>query len=228
MTNILRIEHLVRDKKYQMRTKLDERTVKRYAAAMKAGQEFPAVTVVDVGGLKLLVDGWHRVAALEALGETEVRAEVVEGTRRDARWLAAEANLKHGLPLKTIEIRSVFRAFINSRQHVKPNGRPLSYRDIGKQLGINHNTVRNWMKRDFPLIAARMGGFEDVDWNQTEDSYELELPLSLKKTLAAIETLLLEFQSTSDPETRGTIVYEVRRLLNTLQASGGYTEAHIF
>jgi hypothetical protein len=69
---------------------------------------------------------------------------------REAEWQAAAANMDHGVQLKPTERRGVFRAFIRARKHKNRAGQHLSYRDIGAKLGMNHNTLRNWMEKDFP------------------------------------------------------------------------------
>jgi hypothetical protein len=72
--------------------------------------------------------------------------------------MAASENMSHGLPLRKSELHHVFRAYVSSRQHLKKRG-IKSYREMAKDLpGVSHNTIRNWMQKDFPKIAARMGG----------------------------------------------------------------------
>lgn len=70
--------------------------------------------------------------------------------------VAAQANCKHGLPLKPKEMRNVFKVYVGSRQHREANGWINSYRRMESDLGnrVSYNTLRNWMKKDFPKIAA--------------------------------------------------------------------------
>jgi hypothetical protein len=66
---------------------------------MKAGTTTfpPVVLFVDPKGVHHLADGYHRCAAAEAAGLTEIAAEVRQGTRKDALLYAVGANASHGL-----------------------------------------------------------------------------------------------------------------------------------
>jgi hypothetical protein len=150
------IADLVCDEAMQVRVKLDEATIKGYAAKYRAGVDMAPIKVAVVEGVPLLVDDWHRLAALKSNGSTTAQAIVIEGvTRADAEWMAAQANVTHGLPLKPKEVRNVFRAYIRARKHLKGRGKTKSYRDIAEELGTgtSFNTVNRWMKKDFPDIA---------------------------------------------------------------------------
>lgn len=144
---------------WQVRTRLDAPTVRRYADIMARGQDFPAIKVARIGGNLFLVDGAHRMEAARQAGRIVIQAEIVDGlSEAEARWEAACANLSHGLPLKSKEHRAVFRAFVKAGKHRKDR-RYLSYRDMAIELGgiRAHTTLRNWMKQDFPKIAKAMG-----------------------------------------------------------------------
>jgi hypothetical protein len=145
---VLRLEQIVLDDRFQFRP-LDRGTVKKYASAYRADVTMPPVKVADLKGALILTDGWHRVAARESLGEQRVEAIVVPASsEKEVRWLAAQANLEHGLPLKPKQYREVFRAYIKARRHRNENGSFKSYRDIATELGgaRGHTTIRNWME----------------------------------------------------------------------------------
>jgi len=146
---------------FQIRRKMDPAFVARYENVIKSGGELPPVKVAKVGEIFILVDGFHRVAARERLGEKAIKAEVIETTRTEARWLAASANLQHGLPLKAAEFREVFRAYIKARRHIQGRGRLKTYREIGEEIGKPHTTIRNWMRKDYPEIFKRYAGDEN-------------------------------------------------------------------
>lgn len=159
------IEELLRDPRYQVRKKLDDATVGRYAKNYRAGTPMPPVKVAMVGGVPVVIDGWHRLAALDTLGILTVDVEVIEATPKEARWLAAKANLAHGLPLKGSELREVFRAYVRAGEHLettKHGKRLKSYRAIGAELGRTHPTIRAWMQRDFPRIARKYSNEENA------------------------------------------------------------------
>ena len=77
--------------------------------------------------------------------------------------MAAEANLTHGLPLKSAAKKEVFRAFVRAGKHRKGRAGVKSSRDIAAALQgiITHQTVLEYMRRDFPAIHAKMRGSEE-------------------------------------------------------------------
>ena len=99
----IRIAALVLDAKFQFRAAIDPRKVEEYAIAYDLGADFKPVEVAMVNGATVLVDGWHRIAALKKLGRQSVWAKVEEMSEADALWRAAMANLGHGLNLKPAE-----------------------------------------------------------------------------------------------------------------------------
>lgn len=91
--------------KTQLRESLSEETVERYADAIRRGEVFPLVDLVEVGdGTYLIADGWHRVAAYSSIGRKSVRA-IVHSTPDHSQalevalQLALKANMTHGLHL---------------------------------------------------------------------------------------------------------------------------------
>ena len=146
----------------QVRATLDDGQIKLYTSQLLQGVEFPPVALADIDGVLFLVDGWHRMAANKAAGNTKVRARVTSMSHKDAVWEAARANLTNGLPLKRAAHRAIFRAFIAADKHWSKPGRRgtrLTYRDIAAALGTGtvYTTVRNWMKADHPDIYQAMG-----------------------------------------------------------------------
>lgn len=135
--------------------------------------------------------------------------------------MAASANLEHGLQLKSDELRNVFKAYVSSRQHLRGKGYSKSYREIGVELGKVHTTIRNWMQKDFPDIAARMSGNED--FAGPGGLQEVAVP-DLSATDQHIALLREVFQSSSDPTFRGTVIGAVRETLADMEASGGWNE----
>jgi len=91
------IKNIITDAGTQSRAKISEETVTEYAEAMKAGAEFPPVTLFDDGVEYYLADGFHRFLATERLGKTSIQADVRTGTLRDAILYSLGANRDHGL-----------------------------------------------------------------------------------------------------------------------------------
>jgi len=85
----------------------------------------------EIGGLLILIDGWHRHRAALREGISAVPVIVVEAhSVEEAKWLAAEENRKHGVPYKSRELQKVFAAYIDAGKHLKKRGLK-SYREIG-------------------------------------------------------------------------------------------------
>lgn len=92
----LSIEAITVNEALQVRVKVSDSLVTEYAQRMKAGGVFPPVLVVKCGEEFLLVDGFHRLAALRHNGETVVEAEVRPGDKNTALTLALSSNAMHG------------------------------------------------------------------------------------------------------------------------------------
>ncbi len=96
------LDDLVLDPNLNLRDRLDDFTVERYADSW---DRLPPITIFEVEGRLLLADGFHRHAAAIMLGKRTIPAEVREGTLSDALDFVASVNLFHGLPLTRAERR---------------------------------------------------------------------------------------------------------------------------
>jgi ParB-like chromosome segregation protein Spo0J len=85
------------NKQTQSRVSICQDTVSEYAEAMLDGQSFPQIKVFFDGIHHYLVDGYHRYFAYKKAGVTEVPAEIINGTLRDAVLYAVGVNNDHGL-----------------------------------------------------------------------------------------------------------------------------------
>jgi hypothetical protein len=95
---ILPISQIRRDGGTQSRVTLDEATVAEYAEAMgDPDTVFPPVTVYHDGRDHWLADGFHRIAAWERIGRTDIPADILKGDRRRAILHSLVANTTHGL-----------------------------------------------------------------------------------------------------------------------------------
>jgi hypothetical protein len=98
----LPLDELVLDEELNLRDRLDDFTVERYADAW---ERLPPVTVFEVDGRYLLTDGFHRHAAAVMLNRRSIPAEIRVGTFEDALDFVSSVNLFHGLPLTRHERR---------------------------------------------------------------------------------------------------------------------------
>ena len=189
--NKIKITDILKDKRYQVRKKLDAGRVQSYRSSYAAEVDLGPIKVAHVGRTLILVDGWHRITALQSLGIDAVEAEIIKATEKEALWLAAQANLMHGLPLKSSEMRKVFKAYMRSGMYRKNRRSFKSFREIAIELGgsKHHTTIRLWMRKDFPKTAARyspedypkntgshtpvplLGSFRDTSENALNDAF---------------------------------------------------------
>lgn len=98
----LALNDLVLDPNLNLRDRLDDFTVERYADSW---DRLPPITVFDVDGKFLIADGFHRHAAAVMLGKRAIPAEIRAGSFTEALDFVASVNLFHGLPLTRSERR---------------------------------------------------------------------------------------------------------------------------
>lgn len=223
-TRELPITDLLRDQRYQIRAKMDPATVRRYANILRSGTEMPPVRVAIVDGVPVLVDGHHRVAAHESVGRSIVRAVIVTASASVARWLAAAANLEHGVPLKPGEVREAFRAFIQARKHVlKGRRRVMSTRDIAKELGgVTHTTIHRWLKKDFPRLARECGGGPGPTSNKPP-APDGQQQMHFADAMNAVSQVRVTGRAIRDPELRGRLIAALEDGLKIVRDAGPWT-----
>jgi hypothetical protein len=146
-----------------MQTRLkgtDPALARQYKEAMDAGHNFPPITLVREGDAFILVDGWHRVMAMEMLGQLTADAEIHPDVSPEVmRLMAYEGNARHGLGPTRPERREMFRAYLKAkRHHKKRKGTFKSYSEMGADLGLPKSTVAAWTRADAPSLAAALGG----------------------------------------------------------------------
>lgn len=96
----LKVSEIRTDGGTQMREKISEPTVKLYADLMKDGADFPPPVAFFDGRHYWLADGFHRMEARLANGQSNISCDVRGGSRRDAVLWSISANATHGLPRK--------------------------------------------------------------------------------------------------------------------------------
>lgn len=95
---MIEVAKIRRDGGTQSRAAINEDTVSEYAEAMANPETvFPPITVYFDGKVYWLADGFHRLAAWERIGRTEVPCDVRQGDRRRAILHSVAANSAHGL-----------------------------------------------------------------------------------------------------------------------------------
>jgi hypothetical protein len=128
------VEHIEYDSENQARERLDQETVAEYAQAMEDGADLPPIVCYHDGSTYWLADGFHRYHAARKRGEKLLDAQVIKGSRDDARWHAAGANTAHGLKRSPADKRRAVRLALELR----PN---LSDRAIAQHCGVGADLV---------------------------------------------------------------------------------------
>lgn len=179
----IRFSDLAHHLEEQIRGSTDGGTVNRYRLAMQNGDEFPPLLVAEIGGALVLVDGFHRRDAMEALGWEEAPARIVPcRSLLEARWMGFDANLRHGQPLRPKLLRQALRAFLDAGHHRWADGRFKSYREIARELsGVSYSTVRRWIEADAPALFKAMGG---AGGEGVGGTYELPAEATPEESLA--------------------------------------------
>jgi len=93
----LLIESIRIDGGTQSRGSISDETVAEYVEAVNAGAKMPPVVVFFDGSDYWLAEGFHRFLACQRAEKRHVLAEVKNGTKEDAAWESAGANVTHGL-----------------------------------------------------------------------------------------------------------------------------------
>jgi hypothetical protein len=214
---------IIKHRPFQIRKKLDAGAVRRYREMAAAGKVAPPIKIARIRRRHYLLDGWHRMeaGALTTAGD-DVLTLVADMTDKEARWVAAEANTGHGVPLKTGEIRGLFGAFIKSGQHKKPGGTLMSYREMGAALGKPHTTIRNWVKRDFPRLFRSLGtdGIGNPSPGMPPASFVSLDDERISQAHEAARTLRQIGDVLTTAEARGELVAILQETLGAMQASG--------
>ena len=100
------IQDIRRDSPLQVRKKIDDRRVKRYAELMEDGVDFDPIVLFDDGEILWQGDGTYRILAATRNAYETIRADVRQGTERDAFLYGLHVNAAHGLPLTHTEKRA--------------------------------------------------------------------------------------------------------------------------
>jgi hypothetical protein len=151
---------------------------------------------------------------------------VEAATVTEAAWLAAQANLTHGLPLKPRDRRQVFRVFMGAGRYRRDKGRGLkSLREIARELGggTPHTTVRNWMRTDFPRVAREYGEGEEQPSRRGGLRPGSGFGSPRDTAIAAADQALAAFAGVTDAEERGEIIGRLIEVAEAMKAAGKWT-----
>ncbi len=146
------LDDLVLDQNLNLRDRLDDFTVERYADSW---ERLPPITVFRVDDRLLIADGFHRHAAAVMLGKRTIRAEIREGSFTDALDFVASVNLFHGLPLTRAERRRAVEVKLKLHHD-------WSDRRMAEELAVSRELVAKIRRqliesRSIPNLPGRVG-----------------------------------------------------------------------
>jgi hypothetical protein len=125
------LNDLVLDPNLNLRDRLDDFTVERYADSW---DRLPPITVYEIDDKWLVADGFHRHAAAVMLGKRSMPAEIRVGTFTDALDFVSSVNLFHGLPLTRSERRRAVEVKLKLHHD-------WSDRRMAEELGVSRELV---------------------------------------------------------------------------------------
>lgn len=221
VVDMVDLETIVVDDRWQVRGALDRATVKRYADSMNAGAVFPPVLLASLNGALILVSGFHRYHAAKLARQTALMAEVHQAKPEQLLWRAAAENLAHGLPMKPKDHRGAFRAYVQSGMHRLPNGKVKASRTIAEELNNirSHATILSWMRSDFPSVYALMAGGADEPTDAgglNEQAGPTEEQILLWAALDMLGQLKASATGITSPSARGELIGPLKSLLAQL------------
>jgi ParB-like chromosome segregation protein Spo0J len=146
------LDDLVLDPNLNLRDRLDDFTVERYADSW---ERLPPITVFEVEGRLVIADGFHRHAAAVMIGKRTISAEIRTGTFTEALDFVASVNLFHGLPLTRAERRRA----VEVKLKLHPD---WSDRRMAQELAVSRELVLKIRKQlieshQIPNLPGRVG-----------------------------------------------------------------------
>lgn len=234
---LLNIKGIRLSSEFQPRGGVVGTTVKQYADVIRAEGALPPIVVWQARQDYLyVIDGFHRLAAHEQAGESEIEAYVLTGiNKKEALQIAALANLSHGKPLTKAEKRDAFRMFINAGGHMGKDDELLSYRELAKKLGMASSSLQRWMRTDFPDIAdalsersaAKHGRtkFTYLAEDDAEDDFEVAVPAvevspdedAVRFIAEYLERVEERYNGLATPQGRGDVVARLEQVLHAFK-----------
>lgn len=133
----------------QPRMLIDVSVVEDYADQIAEGREFPPVVVFFDGSEYWLADGFHRYhAQADVLGMATIKADVRDGSQRDAILYSCGANAEHGLRRTNADKRRAVMVLLGDDDWAG-----WSDSEIARRCSVSHTLVSE-MRPSSPAAAA--------------------------------------------------------------------------
>lgn len=190
----------------QSRLKINVDTISNYAEKMEGGEEFPPVVAFFDGKDMWLGDGFHRYHAIKKLGKASIRADVINGTVRDAILYSKSANAKHGLQMsredKWNNVLDMVRDF---------EWGEWSNREIARHCDVSHPFVQkvrdSLVKKAEDVVEKPKGGNVTTQGSSGEPKFTEPPPVpaaEAEKLQETIDFLLKENENLTDKLASGS------------------------
>lgn len=169
ITQLVKVSDITVDESLQMRADgLNEEFVKRYAGTMQENDPdgwaiFPPIKIlVDEDSYeKILIAGFHRLAAMRLNDYTEISAIVVTGSRRDAKVIAVGENSDRSQPRKNADIQASIDLCLDDEELSQ-----WSNAQIARWVGCDRQTVTNrerWRMSNAKFAVERPETLKFID-----------------------------------------------------------------
>ncbi|TKT80012.1 ParB/RepB/Spo0J family partition protein [Aquamicrobium sp. LC103] len=206
------------DQSAQPRESLNNDRIAEYAEAMKAGDQFPPLTVFHDSDTYWLADGFHRHYAAQHAGRKHARCNVRQGGLRDAILWSVGANAKHGLARSDEDKkRAVMRLLDDAEWSTWAD------RDIAKRCLVSH-----------PFVAKIRKAHAGLTGNVTsERTYTTKHGTVATMKTAGINASRTQFQAKASEDNgsitggAGTVTGEASRLASGRTDAGEATSVDL-
>ena len=158
MTELLLIKNIEKSSSLQPRAKMDMAIVDEYTESLKNEASFPPITVFKVGPKYLLVDGYHRLLALQGAGQDKVLADIREGTERDAILFSVGANATHGLRRTNDDKHRAVMVMLKDKEWSQwSNHKVADMCNVSDEFVRQIRNESQAKKKDSPAVSTNVG-----------------------------------------------------------------------
>ena len=189
-TQSLMLEAISLDAEIQSRVELSDEYVEEYKKDVLRQHRFPPVTIFYDGERYYLADGFHRYEAHKLAGLTSIRAEVRNGSRREAILFAAGCNGTHGKRRTNADKRKAVGKLLSD-----PEWRNWSDNEIAQKCRVSQPFVSN-LRKEPPYNRYKLDGKRLCANGQVMDTSKIggKAKMHNSKVLHPTERPLSEYQ----------------------------------
>lgn len=208
----------------QSTNRLDLSTVKEYEGKYKAGVDMPPIELAEINGMKVLINGEHRLEAQKLIDEVyRVKAVVKPMSMYEARMAAIRANTDNGKSLTHAQKREKIERLFQLKAYKDKNSRPRTFEDIAKE--VNHaltaRYISNWMRKNhYKTYRWMTRKNREPEYQGGGGLREKQIPLE-EDADTHLKRAELAFYNDNDPFGRDSTIGMVKEMLARMNASLG-------